>query len=75
MGKKRKVHLVHKEKFFFGNINRNYEIRKLHKSTESKMSFAKGVFLQLRNEFEFPAKIIFTNISTGISVTAISYLW
>ena len=29
----------------------------------------KGVFLQLRNEFEFPAKIIFTNISAGIGVT------
>ena len=34
----------------------------------------KGVFLQLRNEFEFPTKTIFTNISTGIGVTAISYL-
>ena len=33
-----------------------------------------GVFLQLRNKFEFPTKIIFTNISTGIGVTAISYL-
>ena len=40
-----------------------------------ELTVVKGVFLQLRNEFEFPAKIIFTNISTGISVTAISYLW
>ena len=30
-----------------------------------KKTILKGVFLQLRNVFEFPAKTIFTNISTG----------
>ena len=35
---------------------------------------AKDVFLQLRNKFEFPAKTIFSNISTAIGGTAVSYL-
>ena len=39
-----------------------------------KSLVVKGVFLQLRNEFEFPAKTIFSNISTAIGVTAVSYL-
>ena len=33
--------------------------------------YIKGVFSQVRNEFEFPAKTIFNNNSTGIGVTAI----
>ena len=35
----------------------------------------KGVFLQLRNEFEFPAKAIYADFSTGIGATAKSYFW
>ena len=43
------------------------------KSFKNPMTNDKGVFLQLRNEFEFLAKTIYTNFSTGMGVTAKSY--
>ena len=45
-----------------------------HWNSDLEYPKIKGVFLQLRNEFEFPAKTIFSNISTAIGVTAVSYL-
>ena len=38
-----------------------------------KLKVTKGVFLQLRNKFELPAKTNFSNILTAIGVTAVSY--
>ena len=34
----------------------------------------KGVFLQLRNKFEFTAKTVFSHILTAIGVTAVYYI-